>query len=384
MAQEVLASRARGCMLGIMVGDALGAAFEGRSRELIRQFAQQEWRTTLVQGFVRAVHMGTYTSMSGTFKGPFQVARGVDDMAFLPPGMDLPMDVLDQCGRQGMYTDDTCACLAVAGSLVECSKVDAAHVARRCAEFFRDNEHFRGSPPTAKKVNAACLEGVPVELTGLPPYFRFEGGSFANGGAMRISPLALAYRNASHVPLRVAVEQAILGTHRHVEAVDFATLQAAAVQYALLHSPETFSADELLTNLRDLCESKDMLETMKAISRAVRFVNMADADDHGILGPILGKHKRPGSGLEFQLASIHMAPCVFWLVCRHYKDPRRAIQAAIDLGGDTDTTASMVGAIVGALHGDGWCADWAESLENGVHGRDYALRLAEQLVELDL
>ena len=377
LADEALRSRARGCMLGIMVGDALGAAFEGYSQERIRKLAHGEWQTPLVQGFVRAVHMGTYIS-------PGQLARGVDDMAFVPPGIELPQEVLDQCGRIGMYTDDTCACLAVASSLVECGKADAGHAALSCAEFFRDNEHFRGSPPTAKQVNAACLAGVAVEKTGLPPYFRFEGGSFANGGAMRISPLALAYRHASQAALRKAVEQTILGTHRHPEAVDFAVLQAAAVQYSLLHDPVTFNPNELLPGLLGLCHSDDMRDAMVYVARAVRFVNMDDADDQKILGPILNKHKRPGSGLGFQLASIHMAPCVFWLVCRHYRDPRRAVQAAVDLGGDTDTTASMVGAIVGALHGEGWCDDWAGSMENGIHGRDYALRLAEQLVELDL
>ena len=48
------------------------------------------------------------------------------------------------------------------------------------------------------------------------------------GGAMRISPLGLACRNAEPGPLRQCVEQALLGTHRHVEAMDFAVLQAAS------------------------------------------------------------------------------------------------------------------------------------------------------------
>ena len=56
---------------------------------------------------------------------------------------------------------------------------------------------------------------------------------------------------------------------------------------------------------------------------------------------------------------------------------------AIGIGGDTDTTAALVGAIVGALHGEGeWCALWAERLENGARGRDYALGLGEKLANL--
>ena len=75
---------------------------------------------------------------------------------------------------------------------------------------------------------------------------------------------------------------------------------------------------------------------------------------------------------------------MLWCALRYADDPRRAIQAAIALGGDTDTTASMVGALVGALHGEGeWCAEWASKLENGERGREYALGLAEALARLE-
>merc|ERR1711904_674405 len=103
-----------------------------------------------------------------------------------------------------------------------------------------------------------------------------------------------------------------------------------------------------------------------------------------VLTKVVNGFRRPGSGMSFQIASVHMAPCVLWAVCRHYADPRVAVKAAISLGGDTDTTASMVGAIVGALHGDAWCKDWSAQLENGVHGRDFAFSLAAQLAQMDL
>jgi uncharacterized membrane protein len=55
----------------------------------------------------------------------------------------------------------------------------------------------------------AVLKGVDYQITGQPPYFPFAGGSFANGGAMRISPLAISFRNASSDVLRAACEEAI-------------------------------------------------------------------------------------------------------------------------------------------------------------------------------
>lgn len=284
-----------------------------------------------------------------------------------------------------MYTDDTNACLALGSSIVACGRVDARHAAQQYAVFFRDNEAYRGCPPSAKAVMEAVLDGVSIEETGLPPYFPFPGGSFANGGAMRISLLALPYRNASPEVIRHAVTDAILSSHRHPEAVDFAVLQAMAVQYALtLPSAADFSAPSLLARLADCCETEEMRHMVTRVATALIDAPEGPVDERGLVEKLVCAVRRPGSGMGFQIASVHMAPCVLWTACRRHAEPRLAVQTAIDLGGDTDTTAAMVGAIMGALHGEEWCADWAAGMENGPHGRDYALQLAEQLLQLDV
>jgi len=261
--------------------------------------------------------------------------------------------------------------------------VDAAHTAKSCAELFRDNEAYRGCPPTAKMVMQATLEGIAPELTGLPPYFAFPGGSFANGGAMRISPLAIAYRKAPAGKLRTAVETAVLSSHRHPEAVDFAVVQAAAVQYALNATVDSFDPAQLLPDLIQRCEVPDMRKVISEVANALK--RCAEVDqDLPVLESILADVERPRSGMGFQIASVHMAPCVLWVACRYFEEPRTAVKQAIDIGGDTDTCASMVGAIMGALHGEQWCADWAEQMENGPHGRDFATTLAAKLLELDI
>lgn len=110
-----------------------------------------------------------------------------------------------------------------------------------------------------------------------------------------------------------------------------------------------------------------------------------DADEIAALHALIKQEPRPGSGMGFQIASVHMCPCVLWCICRAAVDePRLSVLLAIDLGGDTDTTAAMVGAVVGALHGDSWLVDWAEGLENGAHGRDYIVQMASDLARLDI
>lgn len=376
LSDATLVSSARGCMLGLMIGDALGAGVEGWPSEDIEKLSHERWGTSLVQDFFSAVHMASYVSAGEP--GMYREARPFENSGFVPTGPPSNHAVARQCARHGMFTDDSETSLALASSLVECGGVDAAAIAKGYARAWQSSP-WRGYPPTAQAVMRAVIDGASINVTGLPPHFPFDGGSFANGGAMRISPLAIAYRDANPRSLRTAVEAAIRSSHRHPEALDFAVVQAGAVQYALRSSASTFDTGWLLTELAAYCTTAAMRGIIAATAAAVaRFVD--GGDELGVVADLVGRERRPGSGMGFQIASVHMMPCVLWCVCRHAMDPRRAIQAAIALGGDTDTTASMVGAIVGALHGEGeWCAHWAAQLEDGAHGRGYALDLASKL-----
>ena len=370
-----IVSRARGCMLGLMCGDALGAGVEGWPPDEIEKLAKGRWNSQLVEDYIDAVHMASHVSAGEP--GRYREARPFETSGFVPTGPPRNQAVAAQCARRGMYTDDTNACLALAASIVEQGGVDAHAVALSYARFWLHGDAVRGCPPTAQRVMQAVLDGASADETGLPPHFPFEGGSFANGGAMRISPLAISHRTASPAALRAAVELAIRSSHRHPEAIDFAVVQAAAVQYALLCvSPSDFAPQKLLADLAARCETASMQQCVEATASA-----LAAAPCHGdgqhrdfaVVSGLVGRERRPGSGMGFQIASVHCLPCVLWCVGRYHASPRRAVQEAIALGGDTDTVASMVGAVVGALHGEEWCAQWAAQLENGPHGRDFEI-----------
>jgi ADP-ribosylglycohydrolase len=383
-------------MLGIFIGDALGAGVEGWPADEIENFAQERWKSPLVEDMFPAVHMATHVSAGEP--GQYREARWMEDVGFraVPVGPPRTDAVAQQCAREGCYTDDTLASLALAASLVEHGRLDANAAARSYGDFFREATPFRGCPPTAARVMQRVHEGVPIEETGLPPHFPFAGGSFANG-AMRIAPLAIAYRDADADQLRQAVEAATISSHRHAEAVDFAFVQAYCVQQMLTddsfyptppptsgEAPETLKRHlGLLKELAKLCTTDAMRSVISATADALAEAKMSD-NDLAAVTDLVAREKRPGSGVSFQIASVHMAPCVLWCAFRYAANPRRAIQAAIAIGGDTDTTAALVGAIVGTLHGEGnWCTAWAARLENGPRGRDYALALAEALAHLN-
>jgi ADP-ribosylglycohydrolase len=87
----------------------------------------------------------------------------------------------------------------------------------------------------------------------------------------------------------------------------------------------------------------------------------------------------------FQIEATGAVSAALWALICHWDAPSDAVVAAIYVGGDTDTLASMTGALGGALHGAGWIPQqWWAALENGeADGRDAALAMAGRLAQLD-
>src|SRR5262249_40506744 len=150
----------------------------------------------------------------------------VRSRAEIPRGYGRVENFLDSDARPlGVFTDDTEMTLALAVSLIECGALDPKHCAATYARFF-SAEPRRGYGPAVSKVLAMLDAGSDYRDTGRAVY---PEGWFANGGAMRIAPVGLAFRNAADAVLRQAVNLALLCTHVHPDAVDGAFVQAKAV-----------------------------------------------------------------------------------------------------------------------------------------------------------
>lgn len=395
-----LASRARATIVGLIVGDILGAAVEGWSPDHIAA----AFGPAGPPDFVRALHMG------------------------MPEGFVGPSD--SPTARHGMYTDDSCATLCVAEAIVELGRVDCAAIARCLATQFLRGEPRRFCPPTALALLRLVDEGENPRTVALDAlsggHFPFPGGSFANGGAMRIVPVALAAHRAAPSVLRSLVTEALRCSHTHPEAVDAAVVQAEAVRYALrCPAPSAFSPSAFLEHLAAVADSPTLHSRLRVLAAAVEATNapdslkgsrgclklatgipLADAAitaDLQLLSAVLELgEQRSGSGLDFQIAAVDAVPCAMLAVARCFASPEATVRRAVSYGGDTDTIASMAGAIVGALHGSTepslgsrddtvtlatslpFPARWVDSIEGGPRGLSFALSLAELLVALDI
>lgn len=372
-APSAAADAAVGCILGHMIGDALGTCCEGWSAKQIRELARSRFPEPeckgLVWDFIPCIHMG-----QGMYVGP-------------------PKPCDEAYARRGMYSDDTNAALALASSLVDSGRLDGPHAARQYAEFFFDEDcPTRFCPPTAEAVMQRVLDGMDYKATGLPPHFPFQGGSFANGGGMRASPLGIFFRGADATQMRAIAEEAVRSSHAHPEAVDGAAVQAYAVALAARLGAAgracEFCPAAFLRQVSAAASTPAFQRRLDAIHKELTALRgSAKADDVQVLRRIVDegdpRDRRQGSGFDFQIAAVDMTPCVLWIAARYHHVPEEAIMRAISIGGDTDTCACMVGAILGALHGTKWIPlRWWDGVENGKRGRDYAVSLAERLAEL--
>jgi len=177
-----LRDRFRGCLLGLAVGDAAGAPFEGLAAE------------TIYRDF--------------------------------PPTNELvanpPLDVLT-------YTDDTQMTLGVAECLVADGRIDPDRLMQHFASNYEAGRGYGSGLRRILDAMTAQQEWKYLVET------LFPGGSFGNGAAMRVAPVGLLFHDDPD-RLRQEARQSALATHLHPLGVDGAVVVATAVSIALRES----------------------------------------------------------------------------------------------------------------------------------------------------
>lgn len=220
------ANKFRGCLLGGLCGDVLGAPVEGLSAAQIRQL---------------------HGRVTGIIPGADGLAR---------------------------YTDDTEMTLALARSLVRCDgRVDAADCATAYVEAF---DPQRGYGRGAVTVLQALQKGNNWQETG---ELLFPGGSYGNGAAMRIAPVGLLSGTEPPALLRQAIKDAVAATHVHPEAIEGAVLLARTIGLARDLAPDgTDQLQQVLPNLRRMCLHGELTEQLLLVAELLqRQVTVAEA-----------------------------------------------------------------------------------------------------------
>jgi poly(ADP-ribose) glycohydrolase ARH3 len=258
------------------------------------------------------------------------------------------------------YTDDTHMTIGVAESLVENWGFNGTHMAERFADnYFK--EPWRGYGPGPPRVFRLLRNGEAWDKAAGHVY---PGGSFGNGAAMRVAPVGLMFWDSPEKLRKIACQASMI-THSHALGMEGAALQARAVALAVAASPD------------------DQLDYQSFISRLLDFTT-GDVYRSKIikLSDLLGNPddrrvviRELGHGIE----AFNSVPTAIFSFLAHPGDFAATVIYAVSLGGDTDTIASMAGAISGAYLGmEAIPHDWQERLEN----RDYILNIADRLWQM--
>lgn len=306
--------KVRGALLGTAIGDALGMPVEGWSMDAIAQR----------YGEVREM---------------------------------LPA----RLGR-GTYTDDTQMMIALAESMVRCQQVNAEDIAKTYMRFCDPRRGYGGGALRALK---RIFDGVSWRESGIGD---FPGGSYGNGGAMRIAPIGVVYGGNDLKQLREVVEAAVYCTHVHPLGIDGAVCQARAIGVVarFTSSSDEFAKEEVLAALHEAVRTDEFHHVLDTIQELLKEPDVAP--EHVI--------QSLGNGIT----ALEAVPAAIYSFLSHFASFEEATVYSIGLGGDTDTIAAMTGALSGAYLGVSHIPDrWLEVLEDGKYGKSYIDSLAHEL-----
>ncbi|XP_052226762.1 ADP-ribosylhydrolase ARH3-like isoform X2 [Dreissena polymorpha] len=296
---------------------------------------------------------------------------------------------------------------SVAKSLIQHKEFSATDLARRFAEeYFR--EPGRGYGGSVATVFHALRE-TNYEDVYRPAAGQFEGqGSYGNGGAMRIAPAALFACAKKYDFSKIAelTEQITRLTHSHRQAIQGSILQCYMVNQCLLSShplPVDALMDSLIDTMKKLEgeESEDQknkpaeasCERMEEDTNSEDRVEAGEATDEkspgeptlktywqklNIVREFVKRDTQPSveevtKQLGVYIAALDSVPAALYCFLRALNEIdglegrngfERTIMYSISHGGDTDTVASMAGALAGAYYGlEMIPSSWQQSCE---------------------
>jgi len=347
-------------MLGLAVGDALGAPLEGLSPQQIK------------------THYGRVRNY----------VDGVQAWKRKPYRWRL----------RGLYSDDTQQALAISDILLDFQRIDQERLADLYLALMTPKGAFvgahRGIGRSFRHVLAALEQGTPARLAGQT--------TAGIGAAMRIAPIPLYFREELHAMFESVMEASLI-THRDVRSLSGALGVAHAIRRLVAGEPRDPSLllwiasdlfrDEKQIALRDSTWVINVGRHGHSVSQAVAGVEaLLDLPRERVFAALVEQANRHGAEPACRRPTMGFPPaciptCLYLLLTTSSFE--EAITEVVNLGGDADTAGAILGAMAGAYYGvDAIPKRWLDGLQNreGIEARALALsqRSTEGLLIPDL
>lgn len=275
-------------------------------------------------------------------------------------------------GTLGAVTDDTQLAFWTLEQLIEDGGLVPEHLAGKLC-----SGHIYGIGNTVRLfIERYKEQGLPWQLAGID--------SLGNGALMRIAPILIPHLQHPHASLYAdAALDAMLTHNSHGNvATCVAFVELLWQLLGMRRAPDpAWWIDSFVATAREL-EGETLYRPRRAGAPDYegplwRFVQGACHDALRRHMPVADACDSWGSGASL----METVPSVLYVLATHGHDPEAAIVRAANDTKDNDTAAAIVGAAVGALHGlAGLPRRWVAGLDGRIRkgGRSQVFRLALQ------
>lgn len=224
-------------------------------------------------------------------------------------------------------SDDTQLTLATCESLVEQERVDPEAIAEGLCSWFREGRIYGIGASTLKALRELDAGGH-WALVG-----RKGEMAAGNGAAMRIAPLGFMLDPRNHDD-RVLLRDVCRITHHSDEAYVGALAVVAAIHFV------AYRQHALKPSLMEAVS--ELLPDSNVRDRLAKLTNCIQQESIQECGMRFGTSGFVADSVPLALAAVVCTPTLGF---------EGVVQAIIECGGDTDTTASMAGQMIGAASG---------------------------------
>ena len=318
-----VSDRISACLEGVAVGDAIGKQTETLSRDEIAR-----WYPHGVRGFEGAAG-AVIPRYAGNAKHQWRIGETTDDT-------ERTLAV-----ARAIIADGNVSHLSIGREMLECTKCVHPGV-RSLWEF-----HQAADPARTATNHDGC------------------------GAAVRVAPVGILHVSSSLDDLVTAAHEASISTHGGSLAIAAAAATAAAVSAAI----DGASSRDVLAHAEhaaSLAETRWPGVSGFAFANAIRTIREA-------LSSLRALEPEGVAAVCFPNQPLTIVPLALGLATLMHS-ARDAILLAANVGGDSDSVASISGGILGAMYPDTVNQDWRDVVER-VNGHDL-IGIAGQLARL--
>ncbi|MEM3451623.1 MAG: ADP-ribosylglycohydrolase family protein [Nitrososphaerales archaeon] len=327
---DSILSKSIGCLAGVAIGDAMGMPTFGLSPDQIRE------------------KFGKVTNF-----------------------MDAPTGHIIHDGlKAGQVTDDTQITLVLADAIIKDGFVSKEGFAQRLFEW------SKGLGSSADKLIGPSTKRVIEKMAkGIKPEDINEAGA-TNGASMRVSPVGILNAGFDLEKVVEDVVKSCVLTHNTSVAISAASSVACAISKAIVGKCGVDVIEAGIHGAK-LGAKFGIFYPAAPVDKRIELAVKIVLESKNFDEIIDSLYNYVGAGIE----SNEAIPTAFGIFFATNGEPMDAITMATNIGGDSDTIASIVGGIAGAFKGiEAFPKDIVKKVEQ-VNGLNFEI-LAKKLLEV--